>query len=114
MPRNSVLHGSLPCVEGELSRFRCHLGHAYGAELMSVALDENLAARLASAVRAIEERVALAQKLYTSRRRRVAIVCLLRIGRLKEFETRNGRYPQFDPPHGPPCRTGGYGESATE
>jgi two-component system chemotaxis response regulator CheB len=50
--------------EGELSRFRCHVGHTYTAELMSLALDENLRRALASALRALEERVALAQKLY--------------------------------------------------
>lgn len=50
--------------EGELSRFRCHVGHTYAAEVMSLALDENLRRALASALRALEERVALAQKLY--------------------------------------------------
>jgi two-component system chemotaxis response regulator CheB len=50
--------------EGELSRFRCHVGHTYTSELMSLALDENLRRALASALRALEERVALAQKLY--------------------------------------------------
>jgi two-component system chemotaxis response regulator CheB len=50
--------------EGELSRFRCHVGHTYTAEVMSLALDENLRRALASALRALEERVALAQKLY--------------------------------------------------
>jgi two-component system chemotaxis response regulator CheB len=49
--------------EGELSRFRCHVGHAYTAEMMSLALDENLRRALASAERALEERVALARKL---------------------------------------------------
>jgi two-component system, chemotaxis family, protein-glutamate methylesterase/glutaminase len=49
--------------EGELIRYRCHVGHTYGAELMSMALDENLRRALASAQRALEERVALAQKL---------------------------------------------------
>lgn len=49
--------------EGELVRYRCHVGHTYTAELMSVALDENLRRALASAVRALEERVALARKL---------------------------------------------------
>jgi len=49
---------------GELSRFRCHVGHAYTAEMMSLALDENLHRALASAQRALEERVALARKLY--------------------------------------------------
>jgi two-component system chemotaxis response regulator CheB len=50
--------------EGDLSRFRCHVGHTYTAELMSLALDENLRRALASAVRALEERMALARKLY--------------------------------------------------
>jgi len=50
--------------EGDISRFRCHVGHTYTAELMSLALDENLRRALASAVRALEERAALARKLY--------------------------------------------------
>jgi len=49
--------------EDELSRFRCHVGHAYTAEMMSLALDESLRRALASAERALEERVALARKL---------------------------------------------------
>ena len=50
--------------EDDLVKYRCHVGHAYGAELMSIALDENLRRALGSAQRAMEERVALAQKLY--------------------------------------------------
>ena len=50
--------------EGELVRYRCHVGHTYTAELMSVALDENLRRALASAQRALEERVALADRLH--------------------------------------------------
>ena len=49
--------------EGDVTRFRCHVGHAYTAEPMSLALDENLRRALASAQRALEERVALARKL---------------------------------------------------
>jgi two-component system chemotaxis response regulator CheB len=49
--------------EGNLVRYRCHVGHAYTAELMTLALDESLRRGLASAVRALEERVALAQRL---------------------------------------------------
>jgi len=49
--------------EGDLVRFRCHVGHTYIAELMSLALDESLRRALASAQRALEERVALARKL---------------------------------------------------
>jgi len=50
--------------EGDLVRYRCHTGHAYTAELMRVALDENLRRALASARRALEERTALAEKLH--------------------------------------------------
>jgi two-component system, chemotaxis family, protein-glutamate methylesterase/glutaminase len=49
--------------EGELVRYRCHVGHTYTAELMSVALDENLRRALGSALRALEERRTLAAKL---------------------------------------------------
>jgi two-component system chemotaxis response regulator CheB len=50
--------------EGDLTRFRCHVGHTYTAELMSLALDESLRRALASAQRALEERVSLAKKLH--------------------------------------------------
>jgi len=50
--------------EGGLSRFRCHVGHTYGSDLMNLALDESLRRALASAQRALEERVALASKLH--------------------------------------------------
>jgi two-component system chemotaxis response regulator CheB len=49
--------------EGDLIRYRCHVGHTYTAELMSVALDENLRRALGSALRALEERRQLARKL---------------------------------------------------
>jgi two-component system chemotaxis response regulator CheB len=49
--------------EGDIPRFRCHVGHTYSAAPMSLALDENLRRALASAQRALEERVALARKL---------------------------------------------------
>jgi two-component system chemotaxis response regulator CheB len=47
----------------ELSHYRCHVGHAYGADMMALALDENLRHALASALRALEERIALTEKL---------------------------------------------------
>lgn len=50
--------------EGELTRFRCHVGHTYSGDLMNLALDENLRRALGSAQRALEERVALATKLH--------------------------------------------------
>ncbi len=49
--------------EGELVRYRCHVGHTYTAELMSLAFDDNLRRGLASALRALEERRTLAQNL---------------------------------------------------
>jgi two-component system chemotaxis response regulator CheB len=54
--------------EGELTRYRCHVGHTYTAELMALALDENLRRALASAQRALEERVMLARKLHDEAR----------------------------------------------
>src|SRR5690349_23082402 len=55
-------HGVMWEIEdGELLRYRCHEGHAYSAEIMSLALDDNLRRALASAVRALEERIALAR-----------------------------------------------------
>jgi two-component system, chemotaxis family, protein-glutamate methylesterase/glutaminase len=65
--------------EGEMSRFRCHVGHTYTAELMSLALDENLRRALASAVRALEERAANC----FIRQRQEAIACLRKPGRKK-------------------------------
>ena len=57
-------HGAMWEIdEGDLLRYRCHVGHTYTAELMSVALDENLRRAMGSALRALEERRALARKL---------------------------------------------------
>ncbi len=67
--RRSVLacpecHGVMwEIKESDLVRYRCHVGHAYSAELMSLALDDNLRRALGGALRALEERVALAKKL---------------------------------------------------
>src|SRR5262249_24114931 len=49
--------------EGELVRYRCHVGHAYAAEVMKYAIDENLSRALASALRALDGRIAAAEKL---------------------------------------------------
>lgn len=49
--------------EGEIVRYRCHVGHAFTNELMSMALDESLYRALATALRALEERAELAHKL---------------------------------------------------
>jgi two-component system chemotaxis response regulator CheB len=50
--------------EGDLIRYRCHVGHAYTAELMSLALDETLRRAVNSGLRALDERIALARKLF--------------------------------------------------
>src|SRR5579871_853404 len=50
--------------EGDVVRYRCHVGHAYTADLMSLALDENLRRALASAARTLDERIALCGKLH--------------------------------------------------
>lgn len=59
-------------TEGELVRYRCHVGHAYEGVLMSLAIDESLRRALASAMRVLDERAAL-------------------VGRLREQAIRNGR-----------------------
>jgi two-component system chemotaxis response regulator CheB len=51
--------------EADLVRYRCHVGHAYTEDMMSIALDDNVRRALGSASRALEERVALANKLHT-------------------------------------------------
>jgi two-component system chemotaxis response regulator CheB len=50
--------------EDDVVRYRCHVGHAYTAELLSLALDDNLRRALASALRALDERIALTGKLH--------------------------------------------------
>jgi two-component system, chemotaxis family, protein-glutamate methylesterase/glutaminase len=73
--------------EGDLSRFRCHVGHTYTAELMSLALDENLRRALASAVRALEERAALARKLYhQAKNSGHRLLAETWAGKMREFE----------------------------
>jgi two-component system, chemotaxis family, protein-glutamate methylesterase/glutaminase len=52
--------------ENDLVRFRCHVGHAYTAEVMSLAMDEVLRRALAGAHRGYEERVALMEKMKES------------------------------------------------
>lgn len=73
--RRSVLscpdcHGVMWEVDEDgLTRYRCHVGHAYAGDLMNLALDEGLRRALGSAQRALEERVALAGKLHSQAQR---------------------------------------------
>jgi two-component system, chemotaxis family, protein-glutamate methylesterase/glutaminase len=50
--------------EGDVVRYRCHVGHTYTAEVMSLALDGNLRRALATAQRVLEDRLSLARRLY--------------------------------------------------
>jgi two-component system, chemotaxis family, protein-glutamate methylesterase/glutaminase len=43
--------------------YRCHVGHAYSADMMDLALDDNVRRALGSALRALEERIALTERL---------------------------------------------------
>lgn len=54
--------------ENDILHYRCHVGHAYSAEVMSLALDDSLRRALGSALRALDERLALARKLETQAR----------------------------------------------
>jgi two-component system, chemotaxis family, protein-glutamate methylesterase/glutaminase len=49
--------------DGGASHYRCHVGHAFGDEMLDVLLDANLKGALASAQRVLEERHALIRKL---------------------------------------------------
>src|SRR5262249_30823857 len=49
---------------GNLTRYRCHVGHTYSGDLMNIAMDENIRRALGSGQRALEERVALARRLH--------------------------------------------------
>lgn len=49
--------------EGDLMRFRCHVGHAYTAEVLSLAEDESVRRALQTAMRGFEERLALLKRM---------------------------------------------------
>jgi two-component system chemotaxis response regulator CheB len=50
-------------INDDAPHYRCHVGHAYGADMMNFAVDENLRCALGSALRALEERIALTERL---------------------------------------------------
>jgi two-component system, chemotaxis family, protein-glutamate methylesterase/glutaminase len=49
--------------DGDLSRYRCHIGHAYTQETITAGVDQHLKRALATALRALNERVALVSKM---------------------------------------------------
>jgi two-component system chemotaxis response regulator CheB len=55
--------------EGKMLRFRCHVGHAFSGESLDAGQAEELEAALWSAVRALEEREMLLQRLAQNARR---------------------------------------------
>ncbi|MXV53227.1 chemotaxis protein CheB [Pedobacter sp. HMF7647] len=53
-------HGVLSVImDGNLSRFRCHTGHAYSADTLMVALSEKIEDSLYSAIRGMDENILL-------------------------------------------------------
>jgi two-component system chemotaxis response regulator CheB len=64
-------HGTLwEIQDGKLLRFRCRVGHAYSAESMLAEHDDALETALWSALRALEESIALAKRMAASARER--------------------------------------------
>ena len=51
--------------EGDLSRYRCHVGHAFSAEAMSIGIADKVREALCVALRALDEQAALTDKLLT-------------------------------------------------
>src|SRR5262249_44348637 len=49
--------------DADMSRYRCHIGHAYTAETITTGVDERLKRAMATALRALNERVAIVSKL---------------------------------------------------
>ena len=55
--------GLLELRDGELSRYRCRVGHAYSSDSLLAAQSQSLEAALWTALRALEEKSALARRL---------------------------------------------------
>ncbi len=64
-------HGALwELRDGELVRFRCHVGHAFSADSLEAEQSEALEGALWSALRALEEKMALSHKMALRARER--------------------------------------------
>ena len=64
-------HGTLwELHDGELLRYRCHVGHAYTADSLEAEQSEALENALWSGLRALEEKVALAKRMSARARER--------------------------------------------
>ena len=64
-------HGSLwELKDGELLRYRCHVGHAFSIDSLDADQAEKVEAALWSAMRALEERGALSRRLAEQSRER--------------------------------------------
>jgi two-component system chemotaxis response regulator CheB len=81
-------HGALwELREGELVRFRCRTGHAFSADNAAASLDEDVERSLWAALRALEEKGALARKLMASAADRdIPVVVGMYERRLREAE----------------------------
>lgn len=57
-------HGVLSSIkEGDITRYRCHTGHAYSADSLLTAITENIEDSLWNAIRSVEESVILLNNL---------------------------------------------------
>ena len=73
--------------DSDTPRFRCHIGHAFSAENMQFALDENVVRAFGTAIRLLEERIALAERLRETSNQRGHLRVAEHWGsRLREFE----------------------------
>ena len=68
-------HGPLwEIEEGDLLRYRCHIGHAYSVKSLAAANSEALDAAIWTAVRSLEEKVAIGHSLASRARERGHVV----------------------------------------
>jgi two-component system, chemotaxis family, protein-glutamate methylesterase/glutaminase len=88
--------------DGELSRYRCHIGHAYTQETITVGVDEYLKRALVTALSALNERVALVSSMRdeAGERGRFELANSLSM-KAKEFKRRGRRDHGRDPPPRP-------------